>query len=124
MAHNSQSQAIFHGVLGFDILRGVLGTLHDNYLIDDTAAIDRQLAAFLTTCYQLPQHPKVDGCHIVHADQEVEPQSVAELLDQADKEDLDPEAYGKGTDDDAAMIDKLRTNGAADRYAMDTPPAL
>ena len=53
-------------------------------------------------------------------------QSLAELLDQAVKEDLGPEAYSKGTDDDATMIDKMRSNVhvAADRYGIDVFPVL
>ena len=52
------------------------------------------------------------------------PQSLAEMLDRAVKEDLGPEGFGEGTDDDAVMIDKLRSDVAANRYGIDLSPVL
>ena len=52
------------------------------------------------------------------------PQSLAELLDQAVKEDIGPEGFGQGSDDDATMTDKLRGDVAADRYGIDVSPVL
>jgi len=52
------------------------------------------------------------------------PQSLIELLDEAVKQDLGVDAFGKVSDDDAAVIDKLRSNIAADRLGINISPVL
>ena len=46
------------------------------------------------------------------------PQSLEELLDEAVKSDVSRVAFDETTDDDSAMIDKLRSDVAADRYGI------
>ncbi|CAL5223803.1 g6374 [Coccomyxa viridis] len=47
--------------------------------------------------------------------------SLAQLLDEAVKEDA--QDFGAGDEDDAAMVEKLRSDVAADRYGLDVSPA-
>lgn len=49
------------------------------------------------------------------------PASLEELLDEAVKEDV---GFAEGDEDDLAMIDKLRSDTAADRYGLDMGPTV
>lgn len=49
------------------------------------------------------------------------PASLEELLDEAVKEDA---GFAEGDEDDAAMVDKLRSDTAAERYGLDIGPTV
>ena len=50
--------------------------------------------------------------------------SLAEMLDEALREDLGQDAYDAGGEDDSAMVNKLRSNVSAHRYGIDISPAV
>ena len=68
----------------------------------------------------MPAHPPLSVLDAEHP-RKGYARSLAELLDEAVKEDV--QDFGEGTEDDAAMVDKLRSDVAADRYGLDISPA-
>ena len=50
--------------------------------------------------------------------------SLAEMLEEAVREDLGQDAYDAGGEDDSAMVDKLRSDMSGDRYGIDISPAV